>query len=127
VAWYSNDHSKLESLITKCYVIADEMYNAKMKLDPSYTGTPDDGRIEDEFEPLFGKVHIGPGEKSSTDKVTNNEIIRWRTTLFDIDAAIQRETKEERKVRVQTSKSLKAESPSSSSTTTATNKKARKG
>jgi hypothetical protein len=79
--WCDGEIGRFEMIIGKCMLIAEEL-NTQRGTDPYYLGTPDDGRMEQGFAVIFGKVHIGTGEISSREKVTDLEFIRWRTTIF---------------------------------------------
>ena len=81
--------SKMPELITKCAVIADEMVLEKTRNPKCYLGTPDDQRMFQSFGDDFGPIHIGTGEETSGDRVTDLEIIRWRTTLLGTDGQLE--------------------------------------
>ena len=86
-----DDSSKIDTLLVKCDEIADEMVLEKTRYPKNYLGTPDDQRMFQAFGEYFGPVHIGTGEKSSEDRVTDLELIRWRTTLMGAEGMVERE------------------------------------
>ena len=69
------------------------MTQSRVSKSIDYLGTPDDQRMVKAFGEYFGEIHIGTGAKSSGDRVTDLEFIRWRTTLYGADGQIEIETK----------------------------------
>ena len=86
-----DDISKSDTLIAKCDAIADMMVLEKARNPKNYFGTPDDQQMFEAFGEYFGPIHIGTGEKSSGDRVTDLELIRWRTTLLGADGMVEKE------------------------------------
>ena len=78
-------------LVEKCHGIANEMIIQETNNPLSYLGTPDDQRMCLAFGDIFGPIHIGTGETSSQDRVTNLELIRWRTTLLGAPGQLLKE------------------------------------
>jgi hypothetical protein len=91
-AWCDSEIGRYEMIIKKCMKIATEL-NSQRVTDPHYLGTPDDGRMEQDFAEIFGKVHIGTGETSSREKVTELEFIRWRSAIFGAPGQYNRRPK----------------------------------
>jgi len=57
--------------------------------DPDrYLGTPNDDRMVELFGDMFGSIHIGTGEVTSGDRVTDLEFIRWRASVLGAKANV---------------------------------------
>ena len=88
-AFTDKDRTRIATLIVKCQQIADEMILEKINNSINYLGTPDDQRMVAAFGELFGEIHIGTGIRTSGNRVTDLEFIRWRTTLYGANGQLE--------------------------------------
>ena len=87
------DITRMPMLINKCRIIAAEMVVDRTRNSSNYLGTPDDQRMFALFGEFFGPIFIGTGDVSSGDRVTDLELIRWRTTLLGANGQLEKENK----------------------------------
>ena len=80
---------RMEALVAKCSLIADEMVYQKYCNSENYLGTVDDQRMVQEFGEIFGDIHIGTGILSTGNRVTALELIHWRTTLLGANGQLE--------------------------------------
>ena len=92
---FSKDESNtlMPIIVEKCKDIASELVLARVNDDASYLGTPDDQRMVREFGEYFGNIHIGTGDVTSGNRVTDLEFIRWRTTLYGARGQVELDAK----------------------------------
>jgi hypothetical protein len=92
-AWTDEERTRMPMLIAKCQEIADEMIPEKLLNPVNYLGTPDDQRMVASFGEYFGDIHIGTGLRTSGNRVTDLEFIRWRTTLYGANGQLEIDAK----------------------------------
>jgi hypothetical protein len=98
------DISRMPMLIERCRVIAREMVAERAINSRNYMGTSDDQRMVESFGEFFGPIFIGTGDVTSGDRVTDLELIRWRTTLLGANGQHESRKKQLARERVAASR-----------------------
>ena len=98
-------------LISGCRKFADDMLTQRVNDPDHYLGTPDDQEMVTMFGEYFGDIHIGTGDISSGNRVTDLEYIRWRATIFGASGQLERDAQKLQAERNKSSAKSKVPDP----------------